>query len=412
MSSALARLPHELDARVAGVARPHPSAPELPLVIPRNVDELVECLRAATREKLALVPCGLATKLAWTRAPERADCLLSTRALDAIVAHEPDDGTLVAQSGIALATLRARARAGGHWCTPDLPRPETSTLGGALALGRSGADRTRHAPLRNHVLGMTVALADGTLAKSGGRLVKNVTGYDLQRLYTGSHGTLAVIVDAALRLFPAPESEAWLVRDVADATEALRVARAASELTTRWLTLSIERRRERWSVLGRLAGKAPVVEHELALARPVLGAPAARDADAAKLADEVRDASPSTAANFARIGCRPSRLAEALGIVGESLVDARIEPTIASIEFTTSRSTAQLAALRPALAKLAASLHLVSPEAGVETFDALGGSSSVARADAPSAELALMRRLKAQLDPHGVFACGRFVGGL
>lgn len=403
MSASLARLPDELDARVVGVVRPHPSASELPLVVPRTVPELVECLRAATREKLALVPCGLATKLGWTRAPERADCVLSTRALAAIVAHEPDDGTLVAQSGITLAALRAKARAGGHWCTPDLPQPDTSTLGGALALGRSGSDRTRHAPVRNHVLGMTVALADGTLAKSGGRLVKNVTGYDLHRLYAGSHGTLAVIVDAALRLFPAAECEAWLERDVTDAAEALRLARAANELAARWLSLSIVRRDGRWSVLARLAGKAPVVEHELELARPVLGAPAARDAAAAKLADVARDASPSTARSFARIGCRPSRLLEVLGILGDALGDARIEPTIASLEFTPSRPASELVALRPSLAKLAASLHVVAPDAAVEPFDSLGDA-------APALEL--MRRLKTQLDPHGVFAHGRFVGGL
>lgn len=400
MSAGLLRLPSDLAARIVGAERPHPRARELPLVAPRSVEELCTCLGAAHRDGRALVPCGLGTKLGWTRAPERADCLLTTREIVDVVAHEADDGTLVARAGVRLATLQAAARAGGHWCTPDVPNPARTTLGSVLALGLSGADRTRYAPLRNHVLGMTVALADGTLAKSGGRLVKNVTGYDLHRLYTGSHGTLAVIVEAALRLFPAPESEAWLEREVAGFEQALETARAASALTARWLSLSILRREGRWSVVARLAGKAPVVEHELALAEPLLGKARARDARAAELADAARDASPSGAASFARVGCRPSRLAQVASLFAGAFGEVRVEPTLAHCEFTLACEARELGALRPELARLGASLHLVAPDAGVEPFDA------------PGPELALMRRLKRQLDPHGVLARGRFVGDL
>jgi glycolate oxidase FAD binding subunit len=400
VSPATRRLPSELESRVVGELAPHPRAAALPLVVPRNEDELGQALKAASRDALTLVPCGGGSRLAWTRPPERADFVLSVRALTGAIAHEPDDGTLTARAGTPLAALRELAASGGHWCTPDVPRPATTTLGSVLALGLSGADRTRHAPLRNHVLGMTVVLADGTLAKSGGRLVKNVTGYDLHRLYTGSHGTLAVIVSASLRLFPAAESEAWLERETATFDDALDVARRASELPARWLSLSILRRDGRWSVAARLAGKRAVVEHELREARDCLGEPRARDADAVRLANAARDASPSAGTSFARVGCRPSRLAEVARLVASALGDARIEPALASLEFSLARPAEDVAALRPELARLDASLHVVAPASEVEPFDA------------PGPELALMRRLKDQLDPRGVFARGRFVGGL
>ncbi|MBI5431206.1 MAG: FAD-binding oxidoreductase [Planctomycetes bacterium] len=402
MSSSLTRFAPELDARVVGRLRPHPRSAELPLVAPRTRDELVECLRAAHRDGLALVPCGRGSKLAWTQPPERADFVLSVRELSGFTAHEPDDGTISVLAGTTLADLRAKARVGGHWCTPDLPQPTRATIGGALALGRSGSDRTRYAPLRNHVLGMSVVLADGTVAKSGGKLVKNVTGYDLHRLYTGSHGTLAVIVEAALRLFPAPESEAWFEREFASFTDALAAARAVADLPVRWLALSLVRARGRWRACGRLAGKHAVVEHEVGLVRATLGEPTARDGAAAERADALRDAAPSTQTSFARIACRPSRVAEVVRMLDleHTVADATIEPTIASLEFALAGDARALAAHRELLAKRGASLHLVAPDSDAVPFDA------------PGPELALMHRLKQRLDPQGVFARGRFVGGL
>jgi glycolate oxidase FAD binding subunit len=298
--------------------------------------------------------------------------------------------------------LRAKARAGGHWCTPDAPNPSRATLGGTLALGLSAADRTRFGPVRNHVLGMKVVLADGTVAKSGGRLVKNVTGYDLHRLYTGSHGTLAVIVEASLRLFPFPEAEAWFEREHVSFDAALATARAADELAVRWLSLSLVCTAGRWRVRARLAGKAAVIAHEVGLAGELLGEPLGRDARAGELADTARDSDPTTTARFARIACRPSRVAEVVRVLGleHGAGAITIEPTIASLAFELSDDPRALAGRRPALRALGASLHVVAPDSDVEPFDSAGP------------ELALMRRLKDRLDPEGVFARGRFVGGL
>ncbi|MCE9595401.1 MAG: FAD-binding oxidoreductase [Planctomycetes bacterium] len=402
MSATKEHLAVELASRVVGALRVHPRGAELPLVVPRTLEELVEAVRAAHRDRLSLVPLGSGSKLAWTRAPASADLLLSVRELTGIVAHEPDDGTISVRAGTTIADLRAKARAGGHWCTPDVPNPSRATLGGTLSLGLSGADRTRLGPVRNHVLGMKVVLADGAIAKSGGRLVKNVTGYDLHRLYTGSHGTLAVIVEAALRLFPFPESEAWFEREHSRFDAALATALAASELPMRWLSLSLARTENRWRVRARLAGKTAVVAHEVGVARALLGEPLGRDARAAELADAHRDADATTKPRFARIACRPSRIADVARTLelerGENAVT--VEPTIATFAVELSNDARTVAARRPALHALGASLHLVAPDSDVEPFDAVGP------------ELALMRRLKDKLDPDGTFARGRFVGGL
>ena len=156
-----------------------------------------------------MVPCGLGSKLGWTRPPPRADLLVSTRRLAGLLRHEPDDGTLSALAGTPMSELRAAALAGGHWLTPDVAAPRRATLGGVIAAGQSGLDRLRFGPARHHVLGARVMLADGTIARSGGQLVKNVTGFDLHRLYAGSHGSLCVILEVALRLFPAPRARRW-----------------------------------------------------------------------------------------------------------------------------------------------------------------------------------------------------------
>jgi len=134
--------------------------------------------------------------------PAGADWILSTRRLVGIVAYEPGDGTLTARAGTTFAALDEATERGGHVVTPDVAYPARATLGGAVGEGRSGFDRLRYGPTRHHVLGVRALLADGTFAKSGGQLVKNVTGYDLHRLYCGSRGSLCALVEVSLRLFP------------------------------------------------------------------------------------------------------------------------------------------------------------------------------------------------------------------
>ncbi len=417
------RLAAVLGERAVDRASLGPGRGQLPRASPASVEELSELLRLAARERWTLIPCGLGSKLGWTALPARADLLVSTRRLAGMLRHEPADGTLSARAGTSMQALREQARAGGHFLTPDMPAPSRATLGGTVAAGQSGPDRLRFGPVRHHVLGAQVLLSDGTLARSGGQLVKNVTGFDLHRLYTGSHGSLCLILEVALRLHPEPEHEAFLVAEAADAAGALALARAALELPAHLVSLTLERGEPHlggrsWSLGARLFGKREAVEAELALCRRALdGCRASEGAAARAAAEAARDrAFDAGDRPWLHGQCWPTKLERALGALERRLADSalhvrlRIEPGVASID-------AQLA-------EDAAPEHVAEfLRSWRRDLDELGGQ--VELRDAPEAWLAqvspwhaaprglsLMRAVKTKLDPAGLFATGRLAGGL
>jgi len=220
---------------------------EAGLVVAAPHDEagVIELVRRAAQDNLHVLPIGLGSKLSFCR-PEATgggfDFALSTRYLSGVCAYEPGDGTLSVQAGCRLSDLIELVRAGGHRLTPDVPLPGSATIGGVLGASLSGADRLLFGPVRHHVLGMRVVLADGSVAQSGGRLVKNVTGFDLHRLYSGSRGTLAITLDASLRLFPAPQAELAVTCDATDWQDADRMARELFALALRPTSLTLENR--------------------------------------------------------------------------------------------------------------------------------------------------------------------------
>jgi glycolate oxidase FAD binding subunit len=227
---------------------------------PANDDEAIETIRFAARDGRRFVPLGLASK---TFPAGMFDFALSTRRIAGIVAYEPGDGTLSARAGTRMADLESAVRQSGNHLTPRIAAPERSTLGGVLAAGQSGLDRTRYGPARHHVLGMRVALADGSVAKSGGRLVKNVTGYDMHRLYCGSRGSLCVILEASMRLFAGFERETLLTAAAVDRSRALELAAAVESLAVQPLAIRAENvldQQGAWRVHVLLAGRHEVVE--------------------------------------------------------------------------------------------------------------------------------------------------------
>jgi glycolate oxidase FAD binding subunit len=191
---------------------------------PRDRGEVAAALAAADRAGLAVVPQARRHALAMGAPLARYDVALDLTALDRIVEYEPADLTLTVEAGVTLGGLATRLAEHGQQLPLDPPGGQNVSIGGLLATGRSGAWRGHLPGTRDLLLGVTVALPDGTLARSGGRVVKNVAGYDLHRLHTGALGAFGVIVEAAFKLVPLPERTATVACRCAHLPQAAELA--------------------------------------------------------------------------------------------------------------------------------------------------------------------------------------------
>ncbi|MEV5825325.1 FAD-binding oxidoreductase [Spirillospora sp. NPDC052242] len=192
---------------------------------PGTVGEAAEVMRVAAEHGLAVVPRGGETRLDWGTPPDRCDLIVDTRRLDRLVEHAAGDLVATAQAGLPLERLGAELAGEGQRLALDVPLPG-STVGGTIATGASGPLRTLYGTPRNLVIGLTIVRADGQVAKSGGKVVKNVAGYDLGRLFCGSYGTLGLIVEATFRLHPTPAARAYVARPVDGPEEAHEAVQA------------------------------------------------------------------------------------------------------------------------------------------------------------------------------------------
>jgi len=174
------------------------------VVSPGTETELAEVLRLANEAGLVVIPRGGGTKLDWGNPPARADLILSTARINRVLEHAWADLTITVEAGCTVQTLQETLAQHGQRLALDPLWPEKATIGGVLSTNDSGALRLRFGSLRDLIIGVTIALPDGTLARSGGKVVKNVAGYDLPKLVTGALGTLGVITQAVFRLHPLP----------------------------------------------------------------------------------------------------------------------------------------------------------------------------------------------------------------
>ena len=357
----------------------------LPRAAPSTLEEWTALLEAVATDRLRCLPLGAGSSQRWRtpRAFESFDLVLSTARWTGVVAYEPGDGTLTARTGSTMASLADATREGGHRLTPDVARPAEATLGGVLGDGRSGLDRLRFGPVRHNVLGVRALHANATVARSGGNLVKNVTGYDLHRLYTGSRGSLCVLLEASLRLAPEPDVRAAGVRRCAHRDEALEAGRSVLDLALQPDAVVVEG--EELTVF--LSGRRDVVAWQEELLRRELSLEPV--ADAARCWIRMRDGADAPALHF---GCRPSRLA------------ATLEETTAKLASTGLAFTVQV---HPCVATFTLTL-----EEGldlIELEDRLRPSGlriGPQRGPAAPARDALERRLIEALDPTGLFAAG------
>jgi glycolate oxidase FAD binding subunit len=185
---------------VDGVAPRH-------VVEPSDANELAATLQTASRDKQITVLRGGGTKLGWGRTPAAIDLIVSTAKLHTLLVHRHGDMTATAHAGVTLAQFNRELAQHGQWLPIDSAF-DAATIGGILATNDSGPVRHRYGTPRDLLIGVTLALTDGRIVKAGGHVVKNVAGYDLGKLVSGSFGTFGAIVDATFKLLPIPQASA------------------------------------------------------------------------------------------------------------------------------------------------------------------------------------------------------------
>lgn len=188
-----------------------------------TIEEVAEIVRFAAAEKLAIVPAGARTKLQMGLPPKQYDLALDMTRLDRVTAYDPADLTLAVEPGISLARLASVLAEHKQWLPLGAPFEDDSTIGGTIASGVDGTFRQSYGTARDYVLGIEFVTGEGACAKSGGRVVKNVTGYDLHKLMIGALGTLGIITKINFRTFPALVSPCGLAASLKTPEQALEL---------------------------------------------------------------------------------------------------------------------------------------------------------------------------------------------
>lgn len=181
------------------------------VALPTSADQVAATLALAAEHALSVVPWGHGTRQALGYPPRSCDLVVSLERLNRVVAYDPADLTITVEAGITHDGLAAELAKARQMLPLDVPEPARATLGGTLATGLTGLRRARYGAPRDLTLGLRVVDASGVMTRTGGRVVKNVTGYDMTKLYLGSLGSLGILVEASFKLAPLPESEATLL---------------------------------------------------------------------------------------------------------------------------------------------------------------------------------------------------------
>jgi glycolate oxidase FAD binding subunit len=243
---------------------------------PASTAEAAALLQVAADLGLTVVPRGSGSRLQWGASPANCDLIVDTRRLDAILEHAAGDLVVSVQAGVRLDNLATVLAAAGQRLALDPPSiaQRRGTIGGLIATGAAGPLRYRYGSPRDLLIGITIVRANGMIAKSGGKVVKNVAGYDIGKLFAGSYGTLGLITEATFRLHPQPETSAWITVECADPQAASETAAviADSPLTPSAIELDWPSTGQPISVSVLLEGDAASVETRAERMASLLGA--------------------------------------------------------------------------------------------------------------------------------------------
>ncbi len=385
------------------------------VIEPRTETELTEVLWLSNEAGLAVIPRGGGTKLGWGNFPVRADLILSTARMSEIIEHAWADLTVSVKAGCTIQRLQETLAQHGQRLALDPLWPEKATIGGVLSANDSGALRLRFGALRDLIIGVTIALPDGTLASSGGKVVKNVAGYDLPKLVTGGLGTLGVITRAVFRLHPLPRNTRSFSISTARAEEAQKLVLAIQDSKLAHTSLQSHFSNEGTPVSDILfeGTEAGLAAQETQL-RKLCGSASVREATTAiwNAREELWRFSDADTTAIAKISILPTDLARTTGEVERAaqLHQLRWRALVYATGIGWVRLEGKPAALKDALQLLrdklesnSGSLVALHRPAKMPAFETWGDAGDA---------LPLMKAVKQQLDPKNTLNPGRFVGGI
>jgi glycolate oxidase FAD binding subunit len=395
------------------------------LILPSSAEQVGAALRVCSEVKATVAPWGGGTVMGIGNPPRQIDVVVGLERLNQLVEHDQANLTATVQSGYRLAPLQAILKQQNQFLPFDPPAPARATVGGVLATNLNGPRRSHYGSVRDLVIGMKVVLASGEEIKAGGKVVKNVAGYDMCKLFVGSLGTLGIITEATLRMAPIPETAATLVASgtLGEAQQFTNELSRSQLLPSAIFLFSPEASKvnpieqSQWRVAVCCEGFEKSVTRHLhdtrqAAAEIGLGSEILQANDHHRFWDDVRDfplqanrlvyrvtvPRASTAAviqavyNFSAAGFRPEIVSDpAVGIIWISLA-----PNQEAVKWFTKLRT-EVRAHRGHAVLFAAPAEL---KQGVDVWG-----------PAPPA-LSLMREIKRQFDPKNILNPGRFAGGI
>ncbi|MBE9007470.1 FAD-binding oxidoreductase [Fortiea sp. LEGE XX443] len=392
------------------------------LVYPPTQEQLALVIAAANRHKWRVLPCGNGSKLTWGGLAQGVDIVISTERINQLIEHAVGDLTVTVEAGMKFSHLQAILAKSRQFLALDPTAPNEATIGGIVATGDTGSLRQRYGSVRDQLLGITFVRADGQIAKAGGRVVKNVAGYDLMKLFTGSYGTLGIISQVTFRVYPVQEvsgtvvltGTAEAISQVASTLRSSALTPTQADLLSTQLVSSLDLGKG----LGLIARFQSISEsvkeqsNRLLEVGTKLGLNGAiyADGDDVNLWQRLQNQISSSTTEpviTCKIGVLPSAAVEILNQVNIGLI--HISSGLGWLQLEEQNQVLELRdRLRRSVAHHTQANQgfltiLTAPATVKQNIDVWGYSGNT---------LPLMRGIKEQFDRENIFSPGRFVGGI